>query len=73
MLIEKRCCDSYERLEMMLINLGKDDNFECGNFETSISKASGCPGRVRVEDDLVGKVSLVSKEQFRNPRFQTIF
>jgi len=27
---------------------GKDDNFECRYFETSIMKASGCTWKVRV-------------------------
>jgi len=46
----------------------KDDNFECGHFETSISKAAGCPlqglvtpwapVRVRVVDGKVGQVRL---------------
>jgi hypothetical protein len=46
----------------------KDDNFECGHFETSISKAAGCPlqglvtpwapVRVRVVDGQVGQVRL---------------
>jgi len=26
-----------------IANVEKDDNFECGYFEASISKASGCP------------------------------
>jgi len=47
---------------------GKNDHFECGYFERSILKASGCPpagleypratGRVRVVDGQVGQVRL---------------
>jgi len=58
-------------LEKREFRFAKDDNFECGYFKTSISKAFGCPGRVRVVDVQVGQVRSVLN--FEIPVFEQFF